>query len=66
VLSLIAELSRMALLLNLPLLSVILIVGLIVSVLQVGRRIQDPSMPWRVRRRASRTLAAIRTTTTAC
>jgi flagellar biosynthesis protein FliQ len=43
-LGLISELLRLALLLSLPLLGVILIVGLIVSVLQVVTQIQDPSI----------------------
>ena len=43
-LSLLAELLRAALLLSLPLLAAILIVGLLVSVLQVVTQIQDPSI----------------------
>jgi flagellar biosynthesis protein FliQ len=43
-LGLISELLRLALLLSLPLLAVILIVGLLVSVLQVVTQIQDPSI----------------------
>jgi flagellar biosynthetic protein FliQ len=43
-LQLIAELFRLALLLSAPLLAVILVVGLVVSVLQVVTQVQDPSI----------------------
>ncbi|MET0534882.1 MAG: flagellar biosynthetic protein FliQ [Steroidobacter sp.] len=43
-LSLISELLQLALLISLPLLAVILIVGLLVSVVQVVTQVQDPSV----------------------
>jgi flagellar biosynthetic protein FliQ len=43
-LSLTTELLRLAMRVSLPLLAVILVVGLIVSVLQVVTQIQDPSI----------------------
>jgi flagellar biosynthetic protein FliQ len=41
---LLSELLKLALLLSLPLLGVILVVGLLISVLQVVTQIQDPSI----------------------
>jgi flagellar biosynthetic protein FliQ len=41
---LVSEMLKMALVLSLPLLAVILIVGLVVSVLQVVTQVQDPSI----------------------
>lgn len=43
-LGLLSQLLRLALVLSLPLLGVILIVGLLVSVLQVVTQVQDPSI----------------------
>jgi flagellar biosynthesis protein FliQ len=43
-LSLVSELLRLALVLATPLLAVILVVGLVVSVLQVVTQVQDPSV----------------------
>jgi flagellar biosynthesis protein FliQ len=43
-LGLIAELLRLALVLSLPLLGVILLVGVVISVLQVVTQVQDPSI----------------------
>jgi flagellar biosynthetic protein FliQ len=44
VLGLTAELLKLALLLSLPLLTVILVVGLLISVIQVVTQVQDPSI----------------------
>jgi flagellar biosynthesis protein FliQ len=44
VLSLLSELLKLALIVALPLLGVILLVGLLVSVLQVVTQVQDPSI----------------------
>ena len=41
---LIGDLLKLALLLSLPLLAVILVVGLLISVLQVATQVQDPSI----------------------
>jgi flagellar biosynthetic protein FliQ len=43
-LGLVSELLKLALLLCLPLMAVILIVGLVISVLQVVTQVQDPSI----------------------
>jgi len=43
-LSMVAELLRLGLLLCLPLLGIVLLVGLLVSVLQVVTQLQDPSI----------------------
>lgn len=43
-LDLVSQLFRLALLLSLPLLGVILVVGLIISILQVVTQVQDPSI----------------------
>jgi flagellar biosynthesis protein FliQ len=44
VLSLLSELLKLAVVITLPLLAVILLVGLLVSVLQVVTQVQDPSI----------------------
>jgi len=44
VVGLISELLKLALVLSLPLLAVILIVGLVISILQVVTQVQDPSI----------------------
>jgi len=44
VLGLISELLKLALVLSLPLLGVILVVGLLISILQVVTQVQDPSI----------------------
>lgn len=43
-LGLVSELLKLALMLSLPLLTVILVVGLLISVLQVVTQVQDPSI----------------------
>lgn len=43
-LQLVSELFKVALMLGLPLLGVIIVVGLVVSILQVVTQIQDPSI----------------------
>lgn len=43
-LSLVSELLKTALVLSLPLLAVILVVGLLISILQVVTQVQDPSI----------------------
>jgi flagellar biosynthetic protein FliQ len=44
VIGLLSELMKLALILTLPLLAVILVVGLVISVLQVVTQVQDPSI----------------------
>jgi flagellar biosynthesis protein FliQ len=43
-LGLVSELLRMALILALPLLGVILVIGVVISILQVVTQVQDPSV----------------------